>query len=102
MRVKQNDANRDFLHHRGCKQPRNLRILLVDAQKLSNRILPLCLLSPAPAKKYPIFLGFKSLLVKGGLASAGVGTWRTGNGGAFCAIGSVNPGTEGISGGRET
>lgn len=59
------------------------------------------MLSPAPVQKYPIFLGLILLGVKGGLFSGGVGNCNTGNGGALLASGSVTPGTEGISGGRE-
>jgi hypothetical protein len=39
--------------------------------------------------------------VKGGLSSGGVGTCKIGRGGALVVNGSVTPGIEGISGGRD-
>ena len=38
---------------------------------------------------------------KGGLSSGGVGTCRIGSGGAFDVRGSVTPGMDGMSGGRD-
>ena len=64
--------------------------------------MPACSLSPAAVQKYPIIFGLISLPVKGGLGNAGVGTWRTGSGGARLLIGSVKPGTDGIKGGNES
>jgi hypothetical protein len=59
------------------------------------------MLSPAPVQKYPIFFGLMLLAVNGGDAKGGVGTCKIGKGGALLARGSVTPGIEGISGGRD-
>lgn len=65
-------------------------------------VLPACTLSPAPVQKYPIFFGLMLLLVScGGLSRGGVGSCKTGSGGALLASGSVTPGMEGMRGGRE-
>lgn len=60
------------------------------------------MLSPAPVQKYPIFLGWMLLGVKGGLSKGGVGNCKTGRGGALLAKGSVTPGIDGINGGKDS
>jgi hypothetical protein len=70
-------------------------------QTISEIAIPLWNLSADPVQKYPIFLGWISLGVKGGLSSGGVGTCKIGNGGALVVRGSVTPGIDGIRGGKD-
>lgn len=72
----------------------------LTSSKLTVTRKSLCLLSPAPVQKYPIFLGLRLVTSKGGLSNGGVGTCKMGKGGALEAKGSVTPGIAGIRGGR--